>query len=276
MHVFLQVALLALWAVPTTLKNPASLAASGLALVDSVIITGLIYAEQKHSTRPSKLLSIYLFVSVLLDLAQARSLILQRSFTPKPIARVFITSLVIKFVLLLLEEVPRETAHEKSSVESTSGPMNRSVFGWLVPLLLDGSRGILQVQNLGNIDHKFDSARLLTRLGALWDKDNKTAKHCLLISTLSAYKAGYLAPVLPRLCLAAFNFSQPFIIERVIEYVGEPEGQQTNNIAGGLIGATLLVYLGLAVSVFRHSKQGGFLYSFLRYPDASTTTRSTS
>lgn len=244
-------ALLALWALPTTRRTPASLAAAALALVDSVIIIGLVYAEHKLSIRPSKLLSIYLIASSLVDLAQARSLVSQRPLTLTPIAGVFITLLVTKLSLLLLEEVPKERSHEKEPAESTSGPISRSVFGWLVPLFYKGSRGILQVQDLGTIDRKFDSARLVSTLGACWDKSNKPAKHCLLTSTLSAYRAGYLAPVIPRLCLAAFSFAQPFLVNRVTEFVGQPKDDQTNNIAGGLIGAALLVYLGLAVSMLR-------------------------
>ncbi|KAK7736158.1 hypothetical protein SLS53_007186 [Cytospora paraplurivora] len=246
----LQVALLALWALPATQRTPAraSLAAAVLALVDSVTIIGLVYAEHKGSIRPSKLLSIYLIASGLVDLAQARSLVSQRPLTLTPIAGVFITLLVTKFGLLLLEEVPKERYHDKEPEESTSGPINRSVFGWLIPLFYKGSRGILQVQDLGNIDRKFGSARLVSSLGAYWDRSRKSAKHCLLTSTLSAYRAGYLAPVIPRLCLAGFSFSQPFLVNRVTEFVGQPKDEQTNNIAGGLIGAALLVYLGLALT----------------------------
>ncbi|ROW08715.1 hypothetical protein VPNG_06410 [Cytospora leucostoma] len=189
----LQVALLALWALPATQKTPASLAAAVLALMDSVIIIGLVYAEHKHSIRPSKLLGIYLFASGLVDLAQARSLVAQRPLTITPIAGVFIAALVLKFVLLLLEEIPKdEGTHEKAPAESTSGPFNR---------------------------------------------------------------AGYLAPVIPRICLAAFSFSQPFLVNRVTEFVGQPKVEQTDDIAGGLIGAALLVYLGLAISrcIYNHS-----------------------
>lgn len=56
-----------------------------------------------------------------------------------------------------------------------------------------------------------------------------------------------LLPVVPRLCLTAFTFAQPFLINKTLNYVDD---QSPNSDYGkGLIGAWALVYLGLAVSV---------------------------
>nr|XP_036575809.1 ABC multidrug transporter [Colletotrichum truncatum]KAF6782442.1 ABC multidrug transporter [Colletotrichum truncatum] len=161
----------------------------------------------------------------------------------------------MKLLLVLLEEIPKSGFPGPSSKEEISGPVNRSVFGWLNPLFLLGSRDTLHVEDLGNIDRKFDSARLLSKLSSSWDSSNRSAKHALLKSTLSAFRTGYLAPILPRLCLAAFNFSQPFLIKSIIEFVGESRDMQSREVAGGLIGAALLVYLGLAISkgVYNHA-----------------------
>lgn len=52
----------------------------------------------------------------------------------------------------------------------------------------------------------------------------------------------------PRALLVGFTFAQPFLINAVIDYIGAAEDQHTGNIAGGLIGATILIYVGLAVS----------------------------
>ncbi|GJC78756.1 ABC transporter atnG [Colletotrichum liriopes] len=248
-HFSLQATLLALWALPTTIRNPASLAATSLALINSIFIIGLIYVEHDRSARPSKLLSIYLSTSLLIDLAQARSLFLQQPTTSGTIGSVFAALLAMRFILILLEEIPKRGVPEPSSKEEISGPLNRSLFGWLNPLLLRGSRGILEVGDLGKIDHKFDSARLLSMLNFSWDSSDKSAKHALLKSTLSAFRIGYMAPILPRLFLAAFNFAQPFLIKRIIEFVGESRDAQSRDVAAGLIGAALLVYLGLASGV---------------------------
>ena len=51
--------------------------------------------------------------------------------------------------------------------------------------------------------------------------------------------------ILPRLCLIGFNYSQPFLIGKAVTYVGQKGASQ--NYGYGLIGATALVYLGMAV-----------------------------
>lgn len=60
-----------------------------------------------------------------------------------------------------------------------------------------------------------------------------------------------LAVVPPRLCLIAFNFCQPFLIDRAIRYSEQadrdPHAPNTANVGYGLIGAYVLVYIGIAV-----------------------------
>ncbi|KAF9882288.1 ABC multidrug transporter [Colletotrichum karsti] len=240
---------------PWTCLTPVSLAAAILALINSILIVGLIYVEHDRSIRPSKLISIYLSLSSLVDLAQARSLFLQQPNTSGRIGCVFVASLATKFILVLLEEIPKQRKPGTSSKEEISGPLNRSVFGWLSSLFIRGSRGLLAVDDLGIIDRKFDSARLLSKLSSSWDRCDKSAKHALLKSTFSAFRISYVAPILPRLCLAAFNFSQPFLIKRIIEFVAVSKHAQYHEIAGGLIGACFLIYLGLAISrgIYNHA-----------------------
>ena len=52
----------------------------------------------------------------------------------------------------------------------------------------------------------------------------------------------------PRLCLIAFNFCQPFLISRTLDWSIEDINDQTYSIGYGLIGAYLLVFVGIAVS----------------------------
>lgn len=247
----MELTLVVLWARPSTTKNAASLPATILELLCAAVAALLLYAKHKHSIQPSKLLSIYLFVSVLVGLAHARSLFLLPPQEFASIARIFTAALAARAALLLLEEFPKTPFltqdSEVAPVESTSGPLNRSIFWWLNPLFATGARRLIQVQDLGSIDRKFDSAQLLSTLRDVWNRCDKSAKHCLLSSTLIAYKVGYLTPVIPRLCLAGFSFSQPFLIKRVIEYVSKPVGLQSNDTAAGLIAATFLIYSGLAV-----------------------------
>lgn len=53
--------------------------------------------------------------------------------------------------------------------------------------------------------------------------------------------------VLPRLAFTGFNFAQPFLVERVLNFMTEPEHVNSDNYARGLVAAYAIVYIGLAV-----------------------------
>lgn len=250
------VALVALWALPGTFGTQISLPGSVLSLLGSLVIIILLLTEHRRSVRPSVLLVSYLALSILLDLAQARTLFL-RSPDNGAIQALFTASLATKLALLCLEELQKvplvnEDKSRTLALEETSGPINRSVFWWLNELFFKGFKGLLQVEDLGSIDNRFDSAELFLKLHSAWQVTKKGGKHSLIAATFSAFKVAFLAPVIPRLCLAGFSFAQPFLINRVVSFVGESESnnpqRNASGIAGGLIGATFLVYLGLAVS----------------------------
>jgi ABC-type multidrug transport system fused ATPase/permease subunit len=67
-------------------------------------------------------------------------------------------------------------------------------------------------------------------------------------STFWAFKGQFCAGIPPRLLYSAFTFAQPFLINTVVNYVGQPSEEQNGDHAKGLIGATALLYVGLAVT----------------------------
>jgi ATP-binding cassette, subfamily C (CFTR/MRP), member 1 len=77
--------------------------------------------------------------------------------------------------------------------------------------------------------------------------DDKKAKHSLTVVTMSAFRRDVLAAVIPRLCFIGFSFAQPFLINRVIRFVGEADDDDRMGVMGGLIGATALTYISIAV-----------------------------
>lgn len=248
-----RVALIALWALPGTVGTQVSVAGSVLDLIGSLAVTVLLYTEHRRSIRPSTILVSYLALSILFDLAQTRTLFL-RSPDNGSIQALFTASLATKLALLCLEEVPKRPLvvdrTKNLALEATSGPINRSVFWWLNQLFFKGFKSLLQVGDLGSIGNKFDSARLLSKLHEVWQASDRSGKYALITATFYAFKFDFLAPAIPRLCLSAFGFAQPFLINRVVSFVGDNDGDQRNagGIPGGLIGATCLIYLGLAVS----------------------------
>jgi hypothetical protein len=56
-----------------------------------------------------------------------------------------------------------------------------------------------------------------------------------------------LTPVLPRLAQSAFTFAQPFLASSLINFL-QNDRNAPENYGYGLIGASFLVYTGIAVS----------------------------
>lgn len=81
---------------------------------------------------------------------------------------------------------------------------------------------------------------------------SKHLRHRLIWSTFASIKWPLLRPALPRALLIGLNYSQPFLLQRVVDYVGDtsaPSSQENRNIGYGLIGAAGLIYIGLAVRI---------------------------
>jgi len=72
--------------------------------------------------------------------------------------------------------------------------------------------------------------------------------HSLFATTLQKLKWPILAVIPPRLCLIGFSFCQPFLINRAVRFSQDPATAQTKNIGYGLIGAYIVVFIGIAVS----------------------------
>lgn len=68
--------------------------------------------------------------------------------------------------------------------------------------------------------------------------------------TLGALKWPLLSIVFPRACLIGFTFCQPFLINRAITLAMEPVTEHTTNMGYGLIAAYVIVYVGIAVSLY--------------------------
>jgi ATP-binding cassette subfamily C (CFTR/MRP) protein 1 len=58
---------------------------------------------------------------------------------------------------------------------------------------------------------------------------------------------------LPRLCLIGFNYAQPFLLTAAIDALSNIKDPNQKNNGYGLIGATGLIYLGIALSTGKNS-----------------------
>ncbi|KAL9030430.1 MAG: hypothetical protein Q9196_001447 [Gyalolechia fulgens] len=246
----LQVALVALWASHESVKTKASIANAAITLVGALALGVLSFAEHQRTIRPSLLLEAYLLLTLIFDAARVRTLWLQ-GYNDTP-AAVTTAALAVKFGLLAVEVVQKRSILKLKwageSPEATSGLFGKSLFLWLNRLFRTGYRKSLTVDDLTPLDKHLTSDYLYDKLHQAWvDKANKGPRSLLMLF-FSRFKWRLLAAVPPRLGLIGFNFCQPFLIERAIEFNREPVNGSSTNAGYGLIGAYFLVYTGIAVT----------------------------
>ncbi|RCI13536.1 hypothetical protein L249_5547 [Ophiocordyceps polyrhachis-furcata BCC 54312] len=244
----LRLAILALWLnFSPVVGTRLTLAAASLSLADVVAMGSLLYAEHRFSYSPSILISLYISVTVLLDVANVRSLFLRRVLFP--VAIISTVALALKFLLLALEEVPKKHFSVLFiSKETSSGLWNRSALWWLNSTFYKGFTAFLRVDDLPSLDHKLGSRRLASRLNREWRSIDKPGRNSLAYATFKAFQAPFWTAVIPRLCYTGFAFAQPFLIKSIVNFLGTTRPGDPSTVIGGLVTAVALVYLGIAIS----------------------------
>ncbi|KAJ5401745.1 ABC transporter integral membrane type 1 [Penicillium crustosum] len=246
----LQLSLLVLWSVSVASRTSTSIPSAALGLANSTIIIGLSYVEDIKSTCPSSLLTVYLLLSILFDATQARTLWLTHRVA---IAAVQSAIFGTKLTMLLLE-TRKKTSYLKSPYkeyppEATSGIVNQSFVWWLNRLFLTGYQKIIESGDLFALEPGLGSGDAGKKLKVAWEKHGKAEnKFSLPWAFFCCFWWEFLAVAFPRVCMIGFNFAQPFMITAVLVYIEEPITPESWNRGYGLIGATFLIYLGLALS----------------------------
>ena len=199
-------------------------------------------------------LSIYLFLTLLLDTAHARTLWLSvTSRTMDTNARIFTATVAFKVVVLLLES-KQKTAwlhwdSEKHSPEEGSGFFDLGMFTWLKRLFMAGYSSVLTMDNLYKLDEGLSSDKMSSRLHACFDRSVASGSRFYLARALGKALLGpLLMPVLPRLTLLGFTFSQPFFLASVLNTIASEGNDDARRDGFGLIGAAVVIYTGIALS----------------------------
>ncbi|KAH6703299.1 multidrug resistance protein MDR [Leptodontidium sp. MPI-SDFR-AT-0119] len=247
-NVFLQLALVVLWTDPRAIKTQATTQTNSISLLGSVLLIGLSYFEHLRSVKPSFIICGYFFFCLLFDTARARTIWLLEGYVA--LNTTFTIAATLKLVLLLLESVEKRSTlreeYQEYPAEATSGPFNRSFSWWLNPLFKKAYSKTLAVDDLFTLDQQLLSENLYTFLDRSWQSAKKSPNG-LLFTTLASVKWSLLLAIIPRLCFTGFNFCQPFLIEAAISISQQPITSSTTSSGIGLIGACMIVYIGIAV-----------------------------
>ncbi|KAI1626473.1 hypothetical protein EDD37DRAFT_648899 [Exophiala viscosa] len=232
-------------------KTRASIAASALTFYIAIALTILSRFEHLRSVRPSALLSLYFGISLLFDAIRARTLwTLQDNV---PFAVLFSVSLGFELALFILESLEKESGFDRSyetlSRETAGNVFTRGLFWWVNPLLWKGFKHVLDTDNLPQIDNELSSPQHQQKIWADWNALPTKTPGSLFKLLLKEYRYSLFQGMIPRAALTGFTFAQPFLITRVVDFATDPKvGKLDRQFGNGLIAATALIYIGLAVS----------------------------
>ncbi|KAH8883232.1 putative ABC multidrug transporter [Thozetella sp. PMI_491] len=251
-YVGLELSLLILVAVGSLQVTSMFVASSALKLVSALLMVTVSLMDHSKSPRPSVLLNSYLFLTLLLDAAQARTLFLSSDDKPElTYSSIFSAAIALKIGILLLES-QRKSAwvgwdEKEHSPEETSSIFSLGVFFWLNKMFLEGYKKVLTIKDLYPLDSTLDNKLLHDEFSAHMDYSKiKGDKFGLVKVMVQTLKVPLLLPVAPRLALLGFTFCQPFFIEKLVEHLANAEVDA--NVGYGFIGASVLIYTGIATS----------------------------
>jgi len=214
----------------------------------------LSFLEHGRSRRPSVLLGAYLSLTLLLDIVQVRTFWLASSTRTEIAYTSIVTSaLAFKLVLALLEACKKDKwvkGYDKThSPEETSGIYSLGLYSWLNQLALSGYRKVLRIPDLYPLDSAMASERLHQHFAKNFRSPTfESYKHRLLLVLARTLAIPLLLPVPARLVLIGFTLSQPFFIKSLVIHLAKPAGSESANVGYGFIGASILIYGGIAVS----------------------------
>ncbi|CAG7955917.1 unnamed protein product [Penicillium olsonii] len=246
----LQLAVLVYWALNTEKRSLSHLRTSAavLAFVDGVVLLFLSHAEHARSVRPSTIINVYLLFTLLFDCVVVRTLWLAGH--DSAISGLLTSTVAIKVFILTSEAWEKRSIllsqYQNLSPEATSGILARGVFWWLNSLMRTGFIRSLTYHDLLPIYDTLAARTLLPRVRNAFGSSNQSHRHALAYSTLWATKYIFLAGVAPRLTLAAFKYTLPFLIHRTTSWTADTS--ESDAVGWGLTGAWLLVFLGRAIS----------------------------
>jgi hypothetical protein len=271
-------------------KTRTTVAAVALDAVTALLMVSVSYSQHYRSPRPSTLLLLFLSLSLPLNGIRARTIWAAQTHL---FCAVFIAGLGLDLVKLLLESVEQNpfltNEATKSPRETIANVFNRSMFWWLNPLLIQGFQEVLEADKLQSIDARVNDAAGRDLFTRKWDAglhpfmcfigvcreiyanyllSNNTVQtkssSALTMLLIVHHRWAIASAFLPRLCMTGFTFAQPFLLTRVVSFVSEANDPLSQNYGYALIVATMLIYLGLAITTAKSQHKTFRLITMLR------------
>lgn len=239
-------------------KTPASIPSALVSLIATILILLVSHFEHLKSVRPSTLLVSFLTLTCLFEATRTRTYWLSGE---KALAITLSVSLGFRLLTLNLESLSKrgllQTYDEKIAVEQLAGPISRTAFHWLNGLLKKGYHQVLHPGDLGPVDNRLLNARLRPKFQpisnhykintSVSEKDVSPTGNRLIWLTFSTLGRIWAGPIVARLAVTAFAFTQPFLANAALTYL-QADSTIPASHGYGLIGAAFLCYVGIAAA----------------------------
>jgi hypothetical protein len=180
--VIIQATLLGLWASSFGKTTRATIGTATVTLVAYLVLGILSQYEHTRTIKPSTINTGYLFLSSLLSIPESRTLYFVESNRVIPI--LYTVNLCLRVVLLVVESIPKDSvlkrAYQNPPPETATGVLGLSLFTWINPLLLLGSRTDLTVAQLPALEDALCATGVGPNgLETLWRKGKYTSGKAL-------------------------------------------------------------------------------------------------
>ncbi|KAH8904830.1 P-loop containing nucleoside triphosphate hydrolase protein [Coniochaeta sp. PMI_546] len=233
-----------------------SLASSILRTLSVLLCLALSYCWHFKGRRPSSRLCVFLLVDLLSNIARSRGLwTVVRNSLDRTFASVFTVFVVAEAAFLSSNLIWKSRwllswEADEHSPEETTSIFGLGLYTWVNPLLWAGYHRNLNLKDLYPLD-KALSADAVSRksLRSLHRVDGRAGDADVLLWAAKPLLRPLLLPVLPRLCLVGFTLCQPFFLQSLLNFLAGPKDEVSRSSSGsGLVGAAILIYVGIAAS----------------------------
>jgi ATP-binding cassette subfamily C (CFTR/MRP) protein 1 len=167
-----QCALLISWAFSKHISRT-GLAAASLSFITCLGLLWLSSLEHMRSTRPSDIISVFILISIILDIPQARTLWL-RHRSDIAVAITFTACLAIKIGILFLESRSKRpwllAPYQAYSREALANIFDQTVLWWLGPLFLLAYRTNIKFEDLYAIEDSLLSESVESQFMRHWSR----------------------------------------------------------------------------------------------------------
>lgn len=179
MQSVLQLSIVVLQATGRGVVERTTLAADTFTLLSTLALLVLSYVEHSRTVRPSAIIQLSLFFTIVLDVPRLRTSWLLDGPSQNIVASLFTATVAVKVALLQLESFKKWTqvtmSPESIPPEEREGVFGRVFFWWLMPLFMAGYRRDLGMDDLSAIDDDLKGSVLYKRLMKSWDAGKKYA-----------------------------------------------------------------------------------------------------